>query len=256
MQQQTVFNRPLSTVGSTMNELLQKVIATYGGLERWNAYSTLSARVRGGGGLWTVKGQEGVLADYQTRVDLHRQYASHGWAGPGLRSVYTPKRVTIETEDGEVLEERRNPRAAFDGHTLQTPWDRLHLAYFTGFAMWTYLTEPFSLVGSGFHAEEMEPWTEEGESWRRLRVDFPAEVVGHNHNVYYIDTDGLIRRHDYVAETLGKEAMLAAHMTSGHREFDGIVVPTERRVWRVDESGYPIKRLVSVSIDISEVSFT
>ncbi|MFC4034904.1 hypothetical protein ACFO3J_26050 [Streptomyces polygonati] len=239
-----------------MNELLTQVIDTYGGLDRWNGFSRLTARVKGGGALWVVKGQEGVLDDYTTRIDLHRQYASHAFGGRGLRSVYTPDRVAVETEAGAVVEERTDPRSAFAGHDFTMPWDRLHLAYFTGYAMWTYLTEPFSLAAPGSVTEELEPWREEDETWRRLKVVLPAGVVGHGReNVYYIDEGGLIRRHDYVAEVLGKGAGLAAHLISGHREFDGIVVPTERRVWRVGQDGRPDKSLLSVSIDVSEVSF-
>jgi hypothetical protein len=44
-----------------------------------------------------------------------------------------------------VVEERANPRASFAGHVLETPWDRIQLAYFRGYAMWTYLTTPFVL---------------------------------------------------------------------------------------------------------------
>ncbi|WP_329137579.1 hypothetical protein OG552_28050 [Streptomyces sp. NBC_01476] len=239
-----------------MNDLLQHVIDTYGGLDRWNGYRELTARVRGGGVLWTLKQQEGVLDDYTTRIELHRQYAAHAFAGPGLLSVYTPDRVAVEKETGEVVEERTDPRAAFAGHEFTTPWDRLHLAYFTGYAMWTYLTEPFSLAAPGTVTEEIEPWQEDGETWRRLKVLLAPELTGHSReNVYYIDADGLIRRHDYFAEVLGTGVTRAAHMISGHREYDGIVVPAERRVWRIGEGNKPNKDVLSVSIDVSDVSF-
>ena len=31
-------------------------------------------------------------------------------------------------------------RAAFAGHVRETRWDRLHLIYFLGYAVWDYLT--------------------------------------------------------------------------------------------------------------------
>ncbi|MDZ5446839.1 hypothetical protein U2F26_29630 [Micromonospora sp. 4G57] len=46
-----------------MNELSAKVIAVNGGMDRWNESTSVSARVLGGGGLWALKGQEGVLQD-------------------------------------------------------------------------------------------------------------------------------------------------------------------------------------------------
>jgi hypothetical protein len=62
-----------------------------------------------------------------------------------------------------VLEIRDNPRAAFADHTDQTPWDQLHAAHFDGYALWTYLTQPFLYRYPGFLATEIEPWEEEGE---------------------------------------------------------------------------------------------
>ena len=40
------------------------------------------------------------------------------------------------------------------------PWDDLHLAYFSGYAMWNYLNTPFIFALPGFQTEEIEPWDE------------------------------------------------------------------------------------------------
>jgi hypothetical protein len=169
--------------------------------------------------------------------------------------MHSPDRVAIENESGEVLEERLNPRQAFAGHTLETPWDRLHLAYFTGYAMWTYLTQPFSWVEPGVEVEELEPWQEDGETWRRLRVTFPENIATHSPQaVYYLDDSGLIRRQDYVAEVAGVTGQ-AAHYSSEHREFDGIIVPTRRRVHLVGEDGAVMPEPLIVTIDLDDVRF-
>jgi len=55
---------------------------------------------------------------------------------PDDRWIFTPDRVWIERRDGEIVEERSHPRAAFAGHDRNTPWDRLHLTYFLGYAIW------------------------------------------------------------------------------------------------------------------------
>jgi hypothetical protein len=34
------------------------------------------------------------------------------------------------------------PQASFAGHALETPWTEPQLAYFAGYAMWTYLNLP------------------------------------------------------------------------------------------------------------------
>ncbi|MBE1485919.1 hypothetical protein [Plantactinospora soyae] len=240
-----------------MTELRDFTIAAHGGLERWNQLTSLRTHLTVGGGLWAIKRQDGAMADINVRVDLHQQFTSHfPFGGPGLRTAFTADRVAIETDAGEVVEERQDPRAAFTGHSLDTPWDRLHLAYFGGYAMWTYLTEPFSFADPGFQTEELTPWQEEGETWRRLRVIFPEHIATHRReNVYYIDADGLIRRHDYVAEVIGSDTGPAAHYSFQHQKFDGIMVPTRRRVYLLGEDGAVLKDLMTVSIDLDDVRF-
>jgi len=48
---------------------------------------------------------------------------------------------------------------------------------FSGYALWTYLTQPFLYAYPGFVAEEIPPWKENGETWRRLKVIFPDNVA-------------------------------------------------------------------------------
>lgn len=239
-----------------MNDLRDLAIAAHGGLDRWNQLTTVTMHMITGGVLWGLKGQDGVINDSTVRVDLHRQFTSHSpFGGPGLRDTYTPDRVAIENEAGDVLEERLNPRDAFAEHTLETPWDRLHLAYFTGYAMWTYLTQPFSWAEPGVQAEELEPWQEDGETWRRLQVTFPGTVATHGPQaVYYLDDRGLLRRQDYVAEVLGVNG-LAAHYSSEHRDFDGVTVPTKRRVHLIDENGAVMPEPLIITVDLDDVRF-
>src|SRR5216684_67963 len=134
-----------------MTHLLDLTVAAHGGLDRFNQLKTLSVHDRVSGRLWALKGQEGALDNTRLTVDLHREHVSYvPFKLANQRTDFTPQRVAVETTEGEVVEERTNPRAAFAGHTLQTPWDTLHLIYFASYAMWTYLTCPFTLtlVGS------------------------------------------------------------------------------------------------------------
>ena len=85
------------------------------------------------------------------------------------RSAFIPGRVAIETDDGTVLKSLDQPRASFAGHTAETPWSTVQLAYFAGAAMWTYLTQPFSFTLPGLRTTELDPWEEAGQHWRRLQ---------------------------------------------------------------------------------------
>ena len=153
----------------------------HGGLDRWRERKTVSARLLQDGVLWKLKGQDGVLRDVHVTVDLRKEWASHRPFGhPDRRTSFRPERVAIETSSGDVVEERLNPRESFKGHVLDTPWDSLQLAYFAGYAMWTYLNTPFLFALPGVETEEIGPWQENGETWRRLKVTFPAGIATHS----------------------------------------------------------------------------
>jgi hypothetical protein len=53
------------------------------------------------------------------------------------------------------------------------------ICFFGGYAMWTYLTQPFLYAYPDFVVEEIEPWDENGETWRRLDVTFPDHIASH-----------------------------------------------------------------------------
>lgn len=78
------------------------------------------------------------------------------------------------------------------------PWDPLNRAYFNGYALWSYLTMPFLFTLPGVRVEELAPWEEGGQHWRRLRVHFPVSVATHcTVQDFYFGADFLLRRHDY-----------------------------------------------------------
>ena len=239
-----------------MNGLVQQTIDAHGGLERWRRFEHVSAHLRNGGVLWTLKQQQGVLDDVNVRVALRKEWASHSPFGkPTLRTSFEPHRVAIETTDGRVVEERLAPRDSFAGHGLDTPWDRLQLAYFAGYAMWTYLTTPFLFAMDGIATEELEPWRENGEIWRRLKVTFPPHIATHSTvQTFYFDSEALLRRHDYDTDVLGRTP--AAHYVHDYQEFSGLLVPTTRRVFGRNPDGTPVPEPSIVTIDLTEVEFT
>ena len=239
-----------------MSDLLETVIEAHGGLERWNQLNTVSARLIQGGVLWPLKGQAGVLDDVVVTASLHEERASHSPFGAADRhSSFTPERVAIETTDGTVVEALDQPRASFAGHTLETPWSMLQLAYFVGYAMWTYLTQPFSFTMPGFQTSELEPWDEADQRWRRLRVVWPSYLATHNtEQTLYFGDDGLLTRHDYDVEISGNTS--AAHYVSDYEDVAGIRLPTKHRIFPRGPDGQSLAEPLIVSIDLSEITFT
>ncbi len=239
-----------------MNDLLQTAIEAHGGLERWRQATRLRAHANIGGGLWGAKGKAGFLSNVRIDVDPHRQHVEYApFGAPGQYSVYEPGRVSVETDSGQVLESRDDPRAAFKGHARETQWDNLDLAYFSGYAIWTYLTTPFLFVLPGFVTAEMEPWTENHEVWRRLRVVFPADVASHStEQVFYFDAGGILRRQDYSADVLG--GLPSANYAYDPKQFDGLVIPTRRRVFARRTDNQPATDRIAVAIDIQDIEVT
>jgi hypothetical protein len=239
-----------------LSDLATYAIDAHGGLDRWNRLKSVTAHLMTGGVLWALKGKEGVLSDVHVTAELRREWASHWpFAQPNRRTSFQPDRVAIETNEGNIVEERFNPRDSFNGHILETPWDDLQLAYFAGYAMWTYLNTPFLFVLPGVETEEIEPWSENGDIWRRLKVTFPKAIATHSvKQTFYFDRRGLLKRHDYEVDISGGAP--AAHYVSELKEFSGITVPTKRLVFGRQTDGKPIPNPLLVSIDLSDVQFS
>ena len=238
-----------------MTDLLDLAVAAHGGLERWNTLGTVTLGLSVGGALWDLKGQTGLFAKATYEADIHKQRATLGCFGsPGRRVRFMPDLLILEGEEGEVIDVRNDPRSAFAGHVTETPWDRFHAAYFHGYALWTYLTQPFLYTYPGFAVEEIEPWEEHGEIWRKLKVTFPDTIASHTRaQVSYFGPDGLLRRHDYAVDVLG--GATGAHYIDDYRDHDGILMPHRRRVYPLGAENRKIPESVLVAIDIVRIGF-
>jgi hypothetical protein len=238
------------------SDLLDIAIAAHGGLDRWNAQRAVAAELSVGGALWDLKGQAGRFQSCTYEADTHVQQAVLGGFGDrGQRVRFTPARLVVEDADGRTLEVRDNPRQSFAGHAQETPWDLLHAAYFNGYALWTYLTQPFLYTYPGFETVELEPWEEAGETWRRLKVIFPDQIASHTREqVTYFGPDGLMRRHDYAVDVLGGAE--GAHYIDDYRDHGGLLAPHRRRVYARGADNQKIEVPVLVSIDIQQLGYT
>jgi hypothetical protein len=239
-----------------MSKLRDLVIDAHGGIRRWNKVKTVEGDMSITGALWARKGWPDALKDVHVTADTRNQWISYRpFISEGLHSICTPDHTVIETLDGKPLKDRTNPRAAFAGHTVESPWDDLNLAYFSGYAMWNYLNAPFIFALPGFETEEIEPWDEAGDKRRRLRVVFPDHVATHcSEQIFHVDGDGLLCRMDYVAPVTGGAP--TAHYMSDYNDFSGIKVAAKRRALRRKPDGIAVPEPVFVSIDIANVQFS
>ena len=240
-----------------MNDLLKLTIDAHGGLDRWKNFDQISSSIICGGAIWKIKNQTGILDDIYVTCSTKRQFTSHRpFIGQDWHTSFQANRIAIENAKGQLIEELANPRSSFDGHNVETPWTRLQLAYFAGYAMWTYLNAPFNFADPDYKVEELEPWTEDGQQFRRLQVTFPKNIATHGAiQIFYIDQRGLIRRHDYNVEVFGGSP--AAHYLFDYIDVYGIKIATKRAVYIRSEDNTPLRPdPLLVSIGLSEIKLT
>jgi hypothetical protein len=237
-----------------MTDLMKAAVDAHGGLSRWNQLKTVKASLSITGVIWQLKGKPDFLKDVTIEAELHKERLTTHFNGQDLRAVFEPNRITVQTEAGRLVDNRDDPRSTFRGHTQETPWDDMHVAYFSSYALWNYLTIPFLYTYPGFVTEELAPWQENGEEWRPLKVTVPDYIASHSREqVAYFGPDGLLRRHAYTVDVMGGASGL--NYAADYRNVDGVVVPTKRRVYAADANKQKIPEPVLVAIDIRDISF-
>jgi hypothetical protein len=240
---------------STTTELLATATEAHGGLDRWRQLTTVRANASITGAVWHLKGRPDVLADVAITAELKAERLVMDFPGQDKRTIFTPERIVVETAAGELIEARDDPEAHFAGQTADTRWDDIDVAYFSGEAVWTYLTTPFLYTYPDFVTEEVEPWEEDGERWRRLKITFPDAIASHTREQFsFFGPDGLLRRHDYTVDILGGTA--GANYALENRTFDGIVVPTVRRIYGYQGDHEVVRDPLLVAVDFSDVAFS
>ncbi len=232
--------------------LLDEVLAAHGGAA-FDRATEIEADVSCSGWAFVLKRQRGSFSGFTGTVSLWEpRVVLAPYPEEGKRGVLANGDVRIEDDAGQVLAERQNPRSYFKGRR-NLWWDDLDLLYFGAYALWGYLNAPFVFRAPAYEIEEIEPWSENGERWRGLRVRFPDDVPAHSREqLYYFGDDGLLRRNDYTAEVFGGWAK-AAHYCWEHRDFDGLVVPTHRKAMPRGPRGRPVRNFVLVDIRIADV---
>jgi hypothetical protein len=157
------------------NDLLNRVLQTHGGLERWNRVKSLDLTFNLSG---YFLGITGYLGHYQPQITVFAKKTKCVIRlltnnDPDVKAIFDHDKTWFESPDGSISEELKESRVSFQDHKRETPWNDLQLTYFMGCVIWNYLTVSFIFVQSGFSTRELEPHTEIGQTWRVLEVTFP-----------------------------------------------------------------------------------
>jgi hypothetical protein len=236
-----------------MTDLLDKVLDVHGGLDNWRQVSGIDFRLTLRGAALEVKQQPQGLRDVLVKIDARRQRTLiTPFPTPGKRGVFADGRVVIESDSGVKVSDLGEPRKSFEGFTPQTPWTESQFLYFIGYALNNYMTMPFLLARDGVVCEEIEPHEEHGERWRVLKATFPSDIHVHcPEQKFYFSGAGYLVRNDYAPEV---SRGTATHYTFDHRNFDGFILPTHRRVVFRDAEGRTSLRGPSIfKLDIESV---
>jgi hypothetical protein len=236
-----------------MNDLLEAAVAAHGGLDRWKNITSIDVAASITGAIWYVKSKGDALKNVRFEVDTTRELLTMDFVGEDKRSIFEPFRVVIQRRDGALIDARDDPERSFDGHERETPWDDIHVAYFSGEALWTYLNTPFLYTWPGFVTEEIAPIEVDGEAWRRLKVTFPDHIKSHTREqISCFSPDGLLRRHDYTVDILGGATGL--NYATDYRDVDGIMIPTTRRIYAGEGDYQLVPEPLLVNIDMGEIT--
>jgi hypothetical protein len=238
-----------------MCELLNYAVEAHGGIERWRKINTIEVALSITGAIWYVKSQPDALKDIVMRAETRRERVETRFVNDDRRSIFEPGRVGIERKDGTIVEQYDEPERSFDGQAQETPWDAVHVAYFSGEALWTYLNVPFLLTQDRFSCREVAPIEVDGETWRRLQVIFPDDVKSHSREQFFcFGPDGLLRRHDYTVDILGGATGL--NYASEYRDVDGIIFPTKRRVYAYEGDYQLVPEPLLVAVDMGAIELS
>jgi len=233
-----------------MSKILTDIINAHGGMKYWNSLDSVEIEMSAGGVLFITKGVKPLNHARLTIFTTHPEVVIHDYPVTGQTTrLLGDNLVEIVDAVGKVLQVRNRPRDVFRKVSRFFHWDTLDFAYFCGYAMWGYITAPFLFLHEGVDVKE----TNCAEGYNKFTVTFPQTLPVHCGNQEFsFDKEHHLNRLDYTAEVVGSWAK-AAHFCDSYQLFDGLSLPTVRRVYPKLLFNKPMKFITLVAIDIHNV---
>lgn len=204
-------------------DLVETAIARHGG-ESWARIRSIELPVLSlSGFLPRLKGYPRSFGlPRLVQIDpVHARAVFVDFPGPGEQGVFDGGRVALGV--GQPVEHRES----FSGVARWRRWSPLDALYFFGYALTHYHALPWSLRDAQVLALRS---TRRSGATHALTVRFPRTVHTHSDvQTIYFAADGLIVRHDYVAEVISTLAH-GAHLWCDPVQVKGFTIATHRRV--------------------------
>ncbi len=238
---------------NTAQAILDKVIQAHGSAGRWRELAAVEAIISARGFLFTAKRRPHLNHVRVRAFTREPRFIFYDFPRAGQTAELKGKNEVRITGPGNQIESSRmQPRAAIRSLRRQLYWDDLDFIYFGGYATWNYLVTPFLFLREGFVFDVLEPLAGIDCPFR-LQATFPDDLPTHcRKQIFHFDRDYLLRRLDYTAEVVGRWAH-AAHLCENYQDFEGIRIPTIRRVRPLFSGSRPWPFPTIVAIDIHEL---
>jgi len=208
------------------------VLNAHGGRDRWGGKKAFSAHVSISGALLPPPDGHPLPVAPRNRPTARELVVEGETRLPRLKifgctdvtryGVYTPRRVEVRSLSDQLLEALDDPMEALASRPPDRPLSQIERLFIFGAILWSAITGPFLLDTPGVSVKE--------KPGRLLKVAFPAAIEPlAPKRVLHVAKDGLIERHDYELKYLYPSPL--TDTASAHIVFNGIVVPTLRRVF-------------------------
>lgn len=206
-------------------EILARSIERHGGWTAWERFS--SVRIKPlylTGMIPAIKGHPRTfpLPGYFEVFPKEQRVVFQDYPAAGRSATY----AAGSTELGG--QKRAYARDKYKGLVKNLPWQPEDALYFFGYAWSCYISYPFLFPESRFLRHRQH--NESGENWEAITLELPWRDAHCRVQTFYFDASGLLRRHDYIAEIVGRWAM-GAHYTENYQKSSGIEIALERRVY-------------------------
>ena len=160
--------------------IVDEIVAAHGGVDAWRATERVRVRGRAGGLLLRTRVPDAGLGDIRVEATIGEPYAAaESFPSPGSRAVFDHGIVRIESDGGEVLRQREDPRSQFFGRPgirRNFRWDELDFAYFAGYAWWNYLNHPLLLLRDDVRVSEGDAASHRRRALAQARRHIPRRA--------------------------------------------------------------------------------
>jgi hypothetical protein len=201
--------------------VIERACRAHGGEERWRHWR-LRLEMRALRGLLPSLKGLGRTFPRPSRVLIEPARAAatfEDYPTPGARAHFDAGAVRlVDAGGGEQVSP--DHRASFVGRARRRRWSPADAVYFFGYALTHYHALPFTLPDGRLLDHRGDAVT----------VELPPEVHTHcRRQTFHFGPDGLLRRHDYVADVVGWWAR-GAHHWRDYTTVDGLAVARTRHV--------------------------